>query len=451
MNNNEIKEYIEKMAALSDSCNGITPEMYIEHKVNRGLRDLNGKGVATGLTEVSTIIAKEIDEDGNELPCDGELYYRGINVRDIISGYDKSCVSGFEEAAYLLLFSKLPDKKELTEFCESLSVMRKLPDSFTRDMILKAPGKNVMNVLSRSVLALYAYDNEPDDITTSNVLRQCMELIALFPMLAVYAYRSYAHYHLGESLYIHNPDSKLGTAANLLQMLRHDGKYTEIEAKVLDAVLILHAEHGGGNNSTFTTHVVTSSGTDTYSAISAALGSLKGPRHGGANIKVVKMFDDMRANINVYDKNAVKDYLIRLLDKDAFDNSGLIYGMGHAIYSKSDPRADILKVCAKQLSEQNGFEEEYALYEYVSQIAPDLIADRRKIYKGVSPNVDFYSGLIYKMLGLPYELFTPIFAVARIAGWSAHRMEEIQNNGKIIRPSYISVKPKAEYIPMSKR
>lgn len=333
MNNNEIKEYIEKMAALSDSCNGITPEMYIEHKVNRGLRDLNGKGVVTGLTEVSTIIAKEIDEDGNELPCDGELYYRGINVRDIISGYDKSCISGFEEAAYLLLFSKLPDKNELTEFCESLSVMRKLPDSFTRDMILKAPGKNVMNILSRSVLALYAYDNEPDDITTSNVLRQSMELIALFPMLAVYAYRSYAHYHLGESLYIHNPDSTLGTAANLLQMLRHDGKYTEIEAKVLDTALILHAEHGGGNNSTFTTHVVTSSGTDTYSAISAALGSLKGPRHGGANIKVVKMFDDMRANINVSDKSAVKDYLIRLLDKNAFDNSGLIYGMGHAIYS----------------------------------------------------------------------------------------------------------------------
>jgi citrate synthase len=318
-------------------------------------------------------------------------------------------------------------------------------------MILKAPGKDMMNMLSRCVLALYAYDENPDDISTANILRQCLQLIAEFPLLAVYGYQSFQHYHNNNSLFIHYPKKELNTAENLLYILREDGKYTPLEAKLLDLALVLHAEHGGGNNSTFTTHVVTSSGTDTYSAISAALGSLKGPRHGGANIKVMQMFDDMKATINTKDRAAVKDHLVKLLDKQAFDKAGLIYGMGHAVYSLSDPRADILRTYAKQLSEEKGMQEEFELYETVEKLAPEIIAEKRKMYKGVSANVDFYSGMVYKMLGLPYELFTPIFAVARIAGWSAHRMEEIQNAGKIIRPAYTSVKQEGEYIPLAER
>ena len=446
----EIYPYIEKMAALSDSNNSITSDMYKEHNVYRGLRDLDGNGVVTGLTEISRIKAKEKTADG-DIPCEGMLYYRGINIRDIVSGFWNEQRFGFEETVYLLLFSKLPDTKELESFRSTLAYMRTLPDSFTRDMILKAPGKNMMNILSRTVLALYAYDDEPDDTSTANVLRQCLHLISVFPMLAVYGYQSYRHYHLGRDLFIRNPKKELSTAENILHMLRENCEYTELEARILDLALVLHAEHGGGNNSTFTTHVVTSSGTDTYSAIAAALGSLKGPRHGGANIKVVKMFDDMQSSIDTRDRSAVKDYLAKLLDKEVFDRAGLIYGMGHAVYSKSDPRADILKQCASALAVEKGNEEEFALFEYVAEAAPEIIAEKRKIYKGVSANVDFYSGLIYHMLGLPYELFTPIFAVSRIAGWSAHRIEEIQNNGKIIRPTYINVKPESEYIPIDRR
>lgn len=441
----EITPYIENQAKISCENNGIKPEMYAEHHVFRGLRDLNGNGVVTGLTEISSITAKRKDENGNFVPCHGELRYRGINVRDIISGLSCDNRFGFEETVYLLLFGKLPNEKELTEFSAELADYRSLPPSFVRDMILKAPGKDLMNMLSRCVLALYSYDENPDEISVANVLRQCMQLIAVFPMLAVYSYQSYQHYHQNQSLVIHQPNLKYSTAENLLSLLREDGQFTDIEAKMLDLAMILHAEHGGGNNSTFTTHVVTSSGTDTYSAISAALGSLKGPRHGGANVKVVKMFDDMKANINVKNTDEIKDYLVKLLDKQAFDKAGLIYGMGHAIYSLSDPRADILKDCAKKLAKEKGQDEEFALYETVASFAPEIIADRRKMYKGVSPNVDFYSGLIYRMLDLPPELFTPIFAVSRIAGWSAHRIEEIQNAGKIIRPSYINVKAKAEY------
>lgn len=441
----EITPYIENQAKISCENNGIKPEMYAEHHVFRGLRDLNGNGVVTGLTEISSITAKRKDENGNFVPCHGELRYRGINVRDIISGLSCDNRFGFEETVYLLLFGKLPNEKELTEFSAELADYRSLPPSFVRDMILKAPGKDLMNMLSRCVLALYSYDENPDEISVANVLRQCMQLIAVFPMLAVYSYQSYQHYHQNQSLVIHQPNLKYSTAENLLSLLREDGQFTDIEAKMLDLAMILHAEHGGGNNSTFTTHVVTSSGTDTYSAISAALGSLKGPRHGGANVKVVKMFDDMKANINVKNTDEIKDYLVKLLDKQAFDKAGLIYGMGHAIYSLSDPRADILKDCAKKLAQEKGQDEEFALYETVASFAPEIIADRRKMYKGVSPNVDFYSGLIYRMLDLPPELFTPIFAVSRIAGWSAHRIEEIQNAGKIIRPSYINVKAKAEY------
>lgn len=451
MNYSEVTPYIKHLASLSDGSNHIAPEMYAQHDVKRGLRDLNGNGVVAGLTEVSRIKAKATDAKGDEIPCEGELYYRGINVRSLVQGFLEDDRPGFEETVYLLLFSKLPNKEELSQFLEQLSAYRSLPPSFVRDMILKAPGKDMMNILSRSVLALYAYDENPDDISTANVLRQCLQLIAQFPLLSVYSYQSFQHYHQNSSLFIHYPQKALNTAENLLYILRENGEFTALEAKLLDLALVLHAEHGGGNNSTFTTHVVTSSGTDTYSAISAALGSLKGPRHGGANIKVMQMFDDMRSAINTKDESAVRDHLVKLLDKQAFDKAGLIYGMGHAVYSLSDPRADILRTYARKLSEEKGMEEEFALYELVEKLAPEIIAEKRKMYKGVSANVDFYSGMVYKMLGLPYELFTPIFAVARIAGWSAHRMEEIQNAGKIIRPAYINVKPECEYITLDKR
>ncbi len=451
INYSEITEYIKELAEISSKSNGIAPEMYTKHDVKRGLRDTNGSGVITGLTEVSCINSKIVDENGNVTPIDGELYYRGVNIHDLVSGFVADNRYGFEETVYLLLLSHLPSKDEITKFTDQLSDYRSLPPSFVRDMILKAPGKDMMNMLSRCVLALYAYDENPDDISLPNVMRQCLQLIAQFPLLAVYGYHSYQHYHKGQSLFIHYPKKEYTTAENLLYLLREDGQFTPLEAKLLDLALVLHAEHGGGNNSTFTTHVVTSSGTDTYSAVSASLGSLKGPRHGGANIKVMKMFDDMKANIDTTNEDEIADYLARLLDKQAFDNAGLIYGMGHAVYSISDPRATILRTYAKQLSEEKGMSDEYRLYETVERLAPEIIAEKRKIYKGVSANVDFYSGMVYKMLGLPYELFTPIFAVARIAGWSAHRIEEIQNAGKIIRPAYINVKEYEPYIKLENR
>lgn len=450
-NSSEITDYIKDLADLSDRNNGIKPEMYGIYDVKRGLRDINGNGVVAGLTEVSRIKAKEKDADGNEIPCRGELYYRGIDLKDIVSGFLDEGRMGFEETVFLLLTSKLPNHKELADFNAQLSAYRNLPQFFVSDMILKAPGKDMMNMLSRSVLALYAYDENPDDISTPNVLRQCLQLIAEFPLLAVYGYHSFMHYHNDSSLFIHYPKKELSTAENLLYILREDGEYTPLEAKLLDLALVLHAEHGGGNNSTFTTHVVTSSGTDTYSAISAALGSLKGPRHGGANIKVVQMFDDIKANVDYRDEGALKDHLVKLLDKQAFDRSGLIYGMGHAVYSLSDPRAEILHKYAQKLSAEKGLEEDFALYETVARLAPEIIAEKRRMYKGVSANVDFYSGMVYRMLGLPEELFTPIFAISRIAGWSAHRLEEIQNAGKIIRPAYTNVKKELGYIPIGER
>ncbi len=450
-NYSEITPYIDSLADLSTKNNQILPGMYVEHHVNRGLRDMNGNGIVTGLTEVSQIKAKDIDAEGNVVPCQGELRYRGVDVRDIVAGLSRDNRFGFEEVVYLLLFSELPNREQLDRFRQELADIRTLPPSFVRDMILKAPGKDMMNVLSRSVLALYAYDDNPDDISIPNVLRQCLQLISVFPLLSVYSYQSFRHYHQGENLFIHLPKEEYSTAENLLYLLRENGEFTELEAKILDLAMILHAEHGGGNNSTFTTHVVTSSGTDTYSAVSAALGSLKGPRHGGANIKVVKMFDDMKARINTGDTGEIKDYLVRLLDKQEFDHAGLIYGMGHAVYSLSDPRSDVLKEYARSLSIEKGCEEEYALYETVANLAPEIIAEKRRMYKGVSPNVDFYSGLIYRMLDLPCELFTPIFAVSRIAGWSAHRIEEIQNAGKIIRPAYINVKPTQMYVNLNDR
>ena len=447
----EITPYLEEMAKQSSEHNGILPQMYEQYHVFRGLRDINGNGVVTGLTEVSRIKAKEKTPDGEEVPCEGQLYYRGINVRDLVDGFLKDKRFGFEETVYLLLFSELPNKTQLHRFCKELTAYRSLPESFVRDMILKAPGKDMMNILSRTVLALYAYDDNPDDISVPNVLRQCMQLIAELPLLGVYGYQSYRHYHCGQSLVIHQPNRKLSTAEHILYLLRENSAYTPLEAQILDLALVLHAEHGGGNNSTFTTHVVTSSGTDTYAAVAAALGSLKGPRHGGANIKVVQMFEDMKAHVNPENPSEVKDYLARLLDRRAFDNAGLIYGMGHAVYSKSDPRADILGSFARRLAQEKGYERDWMLYEEVARLAPEVIAEKRRIYKGVSANVDFYSGLIYQMLELPQELYTPIFAMARIAGWSAHRIEEIQNAGKIIRPAYVNVKPEQPYRPVKER
>ena len=452
MNYSEITPYIEKLANLSNENNHIRPEMYTEHHVNRGLRDMNGNGVVTGLTEISTIHAKKTLANGEVVPSHGQLFYRGINVYDLVTGFIEDDRFGFEETAYLLLFSELPDRAALSAFREALADYRSLPTSFVRDMILKAPGRDMMNILSRCVLALYAYDENPDDISVENVLRQCLHLISVLPLVAVYSYQSFQHYHQGKSLFIHLPKKELSTAENLLSILREDGQFTHLEARMLDLCMVLHAEHGGGNNSTFTTHVVTSSGTDTYSCMAAALASLKGPRHGGANIKVVQMFEDLKASVKDWtDEDEIRAYLTGCLEGQRFDKSGLIYGMGHAVYSVSDPRANLLRGFVEQLSEEKHMHEEYALYSAVERLAPQVISEKRKIYKGVSANVDFYSGFVYRMLGLPTELFTPIFAIARVAGWSAHRMEELINMGKIIRPAYMAVQPHREYVPMEDR
>lgn len=441
---------------LSELCSGnsvINSEMYLEHKVFRGLRDLNGNGVLTGLTEVSDIQSFEIGEDGEKHPCRGRLFYRGINVEELVGGFIKDNRFGFEETTYLLLFGDLPNREELDSFTRILSGYRTLPGSFVRDIIMKAPSHDMMNTLARSVLTLYAYDNRANDTSIPNVLRQCLQLIALFPLLSVYGYQAYDYYlNDGTSFFIHEPRPELSTAQNILHMLRIDSKYTELEARILDIALILHAEHGGGNNSTFTTRVVSSSGTDTYSAIAAALGSLKGPKHGGANIKVVQMMENIKENIKDWtDEEEITAYLAAILNKEAFDRSGLIYGMGHAVYSLSDPRAEIFKRFVKKLSDEKGMQKEYTLYSNVERLAPHVIEHARKMYKGVSANIDFYSGFVYNMLGLPLELYTPIFAMARISGWSAHRIEELVNAGKIIRPSYKCVQPRREYKPLSER
>lgn len=447
----EITPQIETLAGLCVKNGGIDPELYTKYDVKRGLRDISGQGVLAGLTEISQIQSYVV-EDHEMVPCQGRLYYRGINVREIVSGFIKEKRFGFEETIYLLLFGELPTIEQLEEFQNLLAEYRSLPTSFVRDIIMKAPSKDMMNTLARSVLTMYSYDDKADDTSIENVLRQCIQLIAVFPLLAVYGYQAYNHYVNGQSLFIHQPKSGLSTAENILQLLRADGTYTELEAKILDIALVLHAEHGGGNNSTFTNHVVTSSGTDTYSAMAASLGSLKGPKHGGANIKVVQMFEDMKETIkNWEDEEEISNYLLGLLRKEKFDKKGLIYGMGHAVYSLSDPRAEIFKSYVGKLSVSKGREEEYRLYTKVERLAPQIIARERKIYKGVSPNIDFYSGFVYSMLDLPLELYTPIFAIARIAGWSAHRMEELINEGKIIRPAYKAVEPRKAYTPLEER
>ena len=452
--NREMFQITPEIIRLSDLCkqnSSINPTLYDKYDVKRGLRDLSGKGVLTGLTEISEIISYEI-KDEEEHPCEGKLYYRGIDIEEIVEGLIHENRFGFEEVAYLLLFGQLPDAQELKKFTQILASYRSLPTSFVRDFIMKAPSQDMMNTLARSVLTMYAYDEYADDTSLPNVLRQLLQLLALFPLLSVYGYQAYCHYHDNQSLFIHSPKPELSTAENILHILRPDSQYTALEAKILDMALILHAEHGGGNNSAFTTHVVTSSGTDTYSTIAAALGALKGPKHGGANIKVVKMFEDMKANItNWTDESSVADYLTRLLNKQAFDRSGLIYGMGHAVYSLSDPRANVLRRFVESLSKEKNRIEEFQLYSLVERLGPEIIGDKRRIYKGVSANVDFYSGFVYNMLDLPLQLYTPLFAVARIAGWAAHRMEEIINAGKIIRPAYKSVSPIKNYIPLERR
>jgi len=447
----EITPELLRLSELSRAAGEIDTELFTKYDVKRGLRDINGKGVLAGLTNISEIRASKI-VDGVSVPAPGELIYRGYNIKDLVKGFTSENRFGFEEVTYLLLFGRLPTSEELSSFSTMLSEYRTLPTGFVRDIIMKAPSRDMMNTLARSILTLYSYDDRADDTSLPNVLRQCLQLISLFPLLSIYGYQAYSHYHDGNSLYIHRPDPELSAAENILRILRPDSSYTPLEAKLLDIALVLHMEHGGGNNSTFTTHVVSSSLTDTYSVMAAAIGSLKGPRHGGANIKVVKMFADMKQNVGDWeDEDVISDYLKRLLHKDAFDHSGLIYGLGHAVYSKSDPRAEILKEFAKKLAGEKGMQKEFGLYSAVERLAPQIIAQERQIYKGVSINVDFYSGFVYNMLNIPPELFTPMFAIGRISGWSAHLMEELANNGKIIRPAYKAIGPDLEYVAMGKR
>lgn len=443
---------IRRLTNVCKNNSTIDSQLFSDYKVYRGLRAPDGRGVLTGLTEISDVMVN-IEQDGKFIPCPGALYYRGYDVKDIVADISSTERFGFEEVIYLLLFGRLPDETELASFKDLLGSYRKLPQAFFRDIIMKSPSVDLMNSMARSVLTLYSYDSAADDLSLSNVLNQCLYLIATFPMLAVYSYQAYAYYRSdSNSFFIHDPDPALSTAENILHMLRIDSKYSNLEARVLDLALILHAEHGGGNNSTFTTRLVTSTGTDTYSAIAAAMGSLKGPKHGGANIMVVRMFEDMKKNVKDWtSEEEVGEYLKALLEKRAFDRSGLIYGMGHAVYSLSDPRALILHDSVRKLAEEKGRQEDAALYALVERLAPQIIAQQRRIYKGVSANIDFYSGFVYSMLDLPIELYTPIFAASRVSGWSAHRIEEIINAGKIIRPSYKNVGERQAYVKLEKR
>jgi citrate synthase len=451
MEQKQVHELIETYSNLVKESGIINNELYSKYEVKRGLRDISGKGVVVGLTEISEIVSY-ILEDGDYIPCEGRLFYRGINIEKIVKGFIDEARFGFEEVCFLLLFGHLPGKKEFADFSGLLEEYSALPDNFVRDTIMSAPSRDMMNSLARSVLTLYAYDDNPDDTSIENVVRQSIRLIAQFPLLAIYGYQSFAHYHNSQSLVIHPPRKGLSIAENFLYMLRPDSSYTDFEARILDLALVLHAEHGGGNNSTFTTHVVTSSHTDTYSSVAASLGSLKGPRHGGANIKVVQMFRDMEKNVSRWDDDdEISAYLEKLLNKEAFDKSGLIYGIGHAVYSLSDPRALIFRQFVERLADEKKRREEYTLYSKVEYLAPRIIGTMRKMYKGVSANVDFYSGFVYSMLDLPEELYTPLFAVARISGWSAHRIEELVNAGKIIRPAYKSVSGQQPYVPLNER
>lgn len=435
--------------------NYIDPRLYKEYNVKRGLRDEDGRGVLTGLTRVAEIQSYNViaDSTGREkiTPADGVLYYRGIDCRELVTGSAERGRFAFEEAAYLLLFGELPTAEQLQDFCVQLASYRTLPTNFCRDIIMKAPSRDLMNTMQRAVLTLFCYDDKPNDVGLENVLRQCLQLTANMPVLAIYAYQAWRYSLPGESLFIHVPKPELSTAENFLRMLREDRSYTELEARTLDVALVLHADHGGGNNSTFTNHVVTSSGTDTYSAISAAMASLKGPRHGGANSKVMAMMDDIKTHVKHWDdEGCVADYLMKMLNKDAFDRSGLIYGLGHAVYTKTDPRCEVFRNYVNLLAKEKGRDRELALYANVEKIGKELLMERQH-KAALSTNIDFYSGFVYNMLGLPMELYTPLFAVARIAGWSAHRMEELSSGGKLIRPRYECVEEHRSYIPMENR
>ena len=445
-----ITDYTDEQVKLCVKNDQIDKNLYQEYGVKRGLRDEQGQGVLTGLTNISQITAFK-NVNGEKIPCDGELLYRGYNVRDLVNGAaDKRFI--FEEGAYLLLFGDLPDNEQLAKFREALNNSMDFPTNFTRDVIMKAPRVDIMNSMTRSILTLACYDDRQDDLSLSNVLRQCIMLISNFSMMAVYGYHAYNHYDNNGSMYIHRPDSNLSIAENFLRMLRPDKSFTELEARVLDIALLLHMEHGGGNNSTFTTRVVTSSGSDTYSAIAAAMSSLKGRKHGGANLQVMKMMDDIKSHVSDFgDEEEIASYIDKILNKQAYDRQGLIYGMGHAVYSLSDPREQVFRKFVEELAHDKGKDKDLMLYENIVKIAPMLIAKERKIYKGVSPNVDFYSGFVYEMLGIPRELYTPLFAIARIAGWSAHRMEELVTTDKIIRPAYKSLVTDREYVPRDLR
>ncbi len=443
-----------KIEELADLCRGnyqIDPELYSKYDVKRGLRDINGKGVCAGLTNISQIIPGT-EVNGETQLGDGQLLFRGYHIEDLVNGFISEKRFGYEETVYLLLFGQLPSSKELEDFSTLLRSCRSLPPSFTRDVIMKSPSEDMMNTLAKSVLALYSYDHNPNDTSLPNVLRQCIQLIAQFPSIAVYGYQAYRYYKNDQSLFLHQPDPKLSAAENLLSLLRADQKYTRLEAQILDLALVLHAEHGGGNNSTFTVHVVSSSGTDTYSTMAAALGSLKGPKHGGANLKVENMFSDIKEHVhNWSDEKALEDYLYKIMQKEAFDRKGLIYGMGHAVYTLSDPRAVILKEYARTLSEEKGRSDEFALYESVERVASQLLSSHKNLHKPICCNVDFYSGFVYSMLGIPKQMFTPIFAISRISGWSAHRLEELANAGKIIRPAYMYVGHHRDYVDIERR
>lgn len=452
MDNRELSR--DRIPEYSDLCRKnceINPELYGKYDVKRGLRDINGKGVLAGLTKIAEVKSYTID-DGDMIPCEGKLYYRGIDIESIVNGFINDGRFGFEEVTYLLLFGKLPTEQQLKEFNEDLVYYRDLPTSFTRDIIMRAPSRNIMNSLARSVLTLYTYDDQADSTDIEVVTRQSLQMIARFPRLAVYSYQAFTHYFEEQSLFVHAPNPELSTAENILYMLRSDHTFTELEAQVLDIALVVHADHGGGNNSSFTTRVVTSSGTDTYSTVASALGSLKGPRHGGANIKAAEMFEDIMDKVSDWSSDGeISDYLSDILDKKAFDNAGLIYGMGHAVYSISDPRAKIFKGFVEKLAAEKGMEKEFDLYTRVERLAPEIINAKRKTYKAISANIDFYSGFVYKMLGLPKELYTPIFAISRVSGWCAHRIEELVSNSKIIRPAYKNVIKHSDYIELKDR
>ncbi|MGI6777274.1 MAG: citrate/2-methylcitrate synthase [Acetivibrionales bacterium] len=450
-NSQRVSKLLDSYSDLVIKNNAIDPKQYEKYNVKRGLRNANGTGVLVGLTEIGDVHAYIIDEN-EKVPVEGRLLYWGIDVMDLVEGFRKEKRHGFEECAYLLLFGELPTRQQLEDFQKLLSKNRELPEGFNGDVIPKNPSRDIMNNLAMGVLACYSFDSNPDDTSVKNVIRQCIALISRLPTIAAYSYQAMSYKHKNQSLYIHPPQEELSTAENFLHMIRPDSKYTASEADILDLALVLHAEHGGGNNSTFTTHVVSSTGTDTYSAIAAAIGSLKGPRHGGANIKVMGMMEDIKANVKDWeDEEEISAYLRKILSKEAFDRSGLIYGIGHAVYTLSDPRCVLLKRQAKSLAREKGAEKEYNLYALIEKLAPQVFCETKNINKVMCANVDFYSGFVYSMLNIPRELYTPLFAISRITGWCAHRLEEIVQDGKIIRPAYKSVSIRKKYVPMDER